>query len=171
MERVVARVGRAVGLKGEVTVEVRTDDPGERFVPGAAFVTDPPSAGPLTLAAARDHGGVLVLRFEQASDRTAAEGLRGVQLLVDVAASDDPDAWYPDELVGLRVQTPDGELLGQVARLDAGGAQDLLVVRSTAGRDVLVPFVTALVPDVDVAAGVVTVDPPGGLFEDLPEEG
>lgn len=166
MQRVVARVGRAIGLKGEVSVEIRTDDPGARFVAGVVFATDPPSAGPLTLAAVRDHGAMLVLRFAEAGDRTAAEALRGVRLLVDAEASDEPDAWYEEELVGLAVRTPAGEPLGEVVRLDAGGAQDLLVVRTAAGQDVLVPFVTALVPDVDVAGGVVVVDPPGGLFDD-----
>ncbi len=166
MERVVARVGRAVGLKGEVTVEVRTDDPAARFVPGAVFVTEPASSGPLTLDGARDHSGVLVLRFAEVADRTTAEGLRGVQLLVDVGASEEPDAWYEDELVGLAVRTPAGGPLGEVVRLDTGGAQDLLVVRTPDGREVLVPFVTALVPDVDIDAGVVVVDPPGGLFDD-----
>ncbi len=170
MERVVARIGRAHGLKGEVSAEVRTDVPGERFVVGAVFVTDPPDVGPLTLSSARDHSGVLVLRFAEAPDRTSAEQLRGVRLLVSTDAAPEPDAWYEDELVGLRVQRPDGELLGQVVRLDAGGAQDLLVVRAVAGHEVLVPFVTALVPDVDVAAGLVVVDPPGGMFDGEPEE-
>jgi 16S rRNA processing protein RimM len=165
MERVVARVGRAHGLRGEVSIEVRTDVPQERFVPGATFATDPPAAGPLTLDTVRDHNGVLLLRFASATDRSAAEALRGVLLLVDVAASDEPDAWYEHELVGLRVEDPAGRLLGEVVRLDAGAAQDLLVVRSVAGAEVLVPFVAALVPEVDVAGGRVVVDPPGGMFE------
>lgn len=166
VQRVVGRLGRPHGLRGEVSVEVRTDSPDERFVPGAAFTTAPASAGPLTLESVRQHGGVLLLRFAEAPDRTAAERLRGVELLVSTTASAEPDAWYPDELVGLAVRSPSGESLGEVARLDAGGAQDLLVVRTPDGREVLVPFVTALVPDVDVAGGVVVVDPPGGLFDD-----
>jgi 16S rRNA processing protein RimM len=172
MQRVVARVGRAHGLRGEVSIEVRTDVPEERFVPGATFGTDPADAGPLTLEGARDHNGVLLLRFAAVPDRTAAEALRGVLLLVDVEASDEPDAWYEHELVGLRVEDPAGQLLGEVVRLDAGAAQDLLVVRSVAGADVLVPFVTALVPEVDVAGGRVVVAPPGGLFDggDEPDE-
>ncbi len=165
IERVVARVGRPHGLRGEVSVDVRTDVPGERFVPGAVFSTEPAAAGPLTLESARDHSGVLLLRFAEAPDRSTAEQLRGVELLVSTTASAEPDAWYEDELVGLAVRSPDGELLGEVVRLDTGGAQDLLVVATPAGREVLVPFVTALVPDVDVAAGVVVVDPPGGLFD------
>ena len=165
MERVVARVGRPHGLRGEVSIEVRTDVPEQRFVPGATFTTDPPDAGPLTLESARDHSGVLVLRFEGHADRSAAEALRGLLLLVDADASDEPDAWYEHELVGLRVDDPAGRRLGEVVRLDAGGAQDLLVVRAEDGAEGLVPFVAALVPEVDVAGGRVVVDPPGGLFD------
>jgi 16S rRNA processing protein RimM len=165
MDRVVARIGRAHGLRGEVSVEVRTDAPEERFAPGAVFRTEPAEAGPLTLTSARDHSGSLLLAFAEVPDRSAAEGLRGVRLLVETGASDEDDAWYPDELEGLRVQRPDGELLGEVVRLDTGGAQDLLVVRTGGGQQVLVPFVRALVPTVDVPGGVVVVDPPGGLFD------
>ena len=86
-------------------------------------------------------------------------------LLVSTPASDEDDAWYEDELVGLRVRSPQGDDLGEVARLDTGGAQDLLVVRRPDGPNVLVPFVRALVPEVDVPGGFVVVDPPGGLFD------
>ena len=165
MERVVGRIGRAHGLHGEVTVEVRTDVPHERFVPGAVFGTEPAEPGPLRLETVREHNGTLLLGFAEATDRTAAEGLRGLRLLVSSDTSDEDDAWYPDELVGLAVRRPDGEPLGDVVRLDTGGAQDLLVVRSSTGADVLVPFVRALVPEVDVAGGFVVVDPPGGLFD------
>jgi 16S rRNA processing protein RimM len=166
MERVVARIGRAHGLRGEVSVEVRTDVPEQRFVPGTVFGTDPADRGPLTLVSARDHGGVLVLGFEQTGDRSAAEALRDTLLVVDADASDEEDAWYEDELVGLRVEDPQGRLLGELVRLETGGAQDLLVVRPAAGGEhVRVPFVSALVPVVDVPGGKVVVDPPGGMFE------
>ncbi len=163
MERVVARIGRAHGLRGEVSAEVRTDTPGERFVPGAVFTTP---AGTLTVESARDHSGVLLLRFEGVSTREGAEALRGTELVVDVTTSDEPDAWYDHELVGLRAVHVDGHDLGEVVRLDAGAAQDLLVVRPLGGGEpVLVPFVKALVPDVDVAGGRVVLDPPGGMFD------
>ncbi len=166
MQRGVARSGRAPGLRGEVSAEVRTDTPGERFVPGASFVTDPADRGPLTLVSARDHSGVLLMRFEGCSTREGAEALRGTELLVDVTASQEPDAWYEHELAGLRAVHVDGTDLGEVTRLDAGAAQDLLVVRPTGGGpEVLVPFVTALVPEVDVAGGRVVLDPPGGMFD------
>jgi 16S rRNA processing protein RimM len=165
MERVVARIGRAHGLRGEVSIEVRTDVPDQRFVPGVSFATEPAAAGPLTLVGVRDHNGVPLLHFAGVDDRSGAEALRDVQLLVDVTTSDEPDAWYEHELVGLRVETPDGDVLGQLVRLDTGGAQDLLVVGVPDGTEVLVPFVAALVPEVDVAGGRVVVDPPGGLFD------
>lgn len=163
MQRVVARIGRAHGLRGEVSAQVRTDVPGERFAPGAVFETP---AGPLTLESARDHSGVLLLRFAGVTSREGAEALRGAELIVDVGASDEPDAWYDDELVGLRAVRLDGADLGEVVRLDVGAAQDLLVIRPPGGRpEVLVPFVRALVPDVDVAGGRVVLDPPGGMFD------
>jgi 16S rRNA processing protein RimM len=166
MERVVARIGRAHGLRGEVSVEVRTDVPEQRFVPGAVFETDPADRGPLTLVSARDQAGVLVLGFAETGDRSAAEALRGTLLVVDADASDEEDAWYEDELVGLRVEDPEGRVLGELVRLETGGAQDLLVVRPAAGGEhVRVPFVSALVPVVDVPAGRVVVDPPGGMFD------
>ena len=173
MDRVVARIGRAHGLRGEVTAEVRTDVPERRFVAGAAFTTDPAGRGPLTLRSAREHSGVLLLAFEDVEDREAAEALRGTVLLVDADASDEPDAWYDDELVGLRAERPDGTALGEVVGLLTGGAQDLLQVRPVGGApadDVLVPFVTALVPTVDVAGGRVVLDPPGGMFDGVDEQ-
>ena len=169
MDRVVARIGRAHGLRGEVTVEVRTDVPEQRFVAGAVFATDPVERGPLTLAEARDQSGMLLLAFEEVPDRSAAEALRGTLLVVVADASDEPDAWYEDELVGLCVEDPEGQVLGELVQLETGGAQDLLVIRPAAGGvHVRVPFVSALVPVVDVAGGRVVVDPPGGLFD--PEE-
>jgi 16S rRNA processing protein RimM len=172
MDHVVARIGRAHGLRGEVTVEVRTDVPEQRFVPGAVFATDPVERGPLTLAGVRDQGAVLLLAFEEVLDRTAAEALRGTLLIVTADASDEPDAWYEDELVGLRVEDTAGVLLGKLERLETGGAQDLLVVRpAIPGPLVRVPFVTALVPVVDVAGGRVVVDPPGGMFGPSDDEG
>ncbi len=170
MQRVVARLGRAHGLRGDVSAQVRTDVPEQRFVAGAQFVTDPASAGPLTLESARDHSGVLLLHFAGVDSREGAEALRGVELLVEPQACDEPDAWYEHELVGLRVMHVDGAELGTVARLDAGAAQDLLVVKpSSGGPLVLVPFVSALVPEVDVPGGRVVLDPPGGMFDDAAE--
>jgi 16S rRNA processing protein RimM len=176
MRLVVARIGRAHGIRGEVTVEVRTDAPEERLGVGAVLhVTDGgrhrelAAAGrptSLTVTGARDHNGILLLTFAELSDRTAAEALRDVLLEADVPdEEDDEDAWYEHELVGLRVVDPQGEPLGEVSGLQHLPAQDLLVVR-TAGGERLVPFVHAIVPEVDVAAGRVVVDAPGGLLDD-----
>lgn len=165
MQVVVARIGKAHGLRGEVTVQVHTDSPQELFVAGAAFGTDPASAGPLHLRSARDHNGILLLGFEEAADRTAAEGLRGVLLLADSEPEPEEDAWYERDLVGLAVVTVAGEPVGEVSGLENRPAQDLLVVRLADGREARVPFVAALVPEVDVEAGRVVIDPPPGLLD------
>jgi len=181
---VVARIGRAHGIRGEVTIEVRTDAPGERFVPGARLhlVPPPPPASlpadhanrldhadrTVTLASVRDHNGTLLLGFDDVADRTAAEALRGALLEADVPAeTGEPDAWYEHQLLGLRVVAPDGAALGEVVAVDHPPAQDLLVVRRPDGEQRLVPFVAALVPAVDVAAGLVVVDAPPGLLDDV----
>jgi 16S rRNA processing protein RimM len=172
VELVVARIGRPQGLRGEVSVEVRTDDPASRFVVGAQLRTDPADAGPLTISSVRDQSGRTILSFTSVSDRTGAEGLRGLLLVVDVdvdAATQDEDEWYDHQLIGLSAVDTAGAELGVVARLEHLPAQDLLVVRATTG-EVLVPFVSALVPVVDVAGGRVVIDPPGGLFDDAPDD-
>jgi 16S rRNA processing protein RimM len=164
---VVGRIGRPHGVRGEVTVEVRTDDPELRFVPGAVFRTDPPARGPLTVAGVHWHSGTLLLRLEGIDDRNAAEGVRNTELLVEVAdlpQLEDPESYYDHQLVGLGARLPDGTVLGEVTAV-RHEAQDLLVVRGEDGRDVLIPFVAALVPTVDLDGGFVVVDPPEGLLE------
>lgn len=165
MEALVARIGKAHGLRGEVTVQVHTDVPDERFVPGATFTTEPADVGPLTLARARVHNGIWLLTFDEASDRTAAEGLRNTRLLLDVDEDEEDDGWYESDLVGLAAFAPDGTRLGEVAELVNRPAQDLLVLDLEAGGRALVPFVEAIVPTVDVAAGRIVVDAPEGLLE------
>src|SRR5512140_2444285 len=121
MRLTVARVGRAHGLRGEVTVELRTDVPDRRFVPGVALYVVPPRrqpwAGPqtLTVRSVRDHNGVLLLGFEQVEDRSGAEVLRNLLLEADVPDDEhEPDAWYDHQLVGLAVVDPAGRPLGEV---------------------------------------------------------
>lgn len=178
---IVARIGRAHGLRGEVSVEVRTDAPQERFVDGAVLhVEDGPrrrallaTGGPtsLTLTRVRDNNGILLLSFAEVPDRSVAESLRDVMLEAEVAEeSDEPDAWYDHELVGLTCVDRDGTRLGEVVAVQHPGAQDLLVVRTAAG-DRLVPFVAAIVPEVDVKRGRIVLTAPPGLLEDLPETG
>ena len=166
MQVVVARIGKAHGLRGEVTVQVLTSAPDERFVPGAIFVTEPAESGPLVLRTARDNNGILLLGFEHTDDRNGAEALRGIKLLADVLADDDDeDTWYERDLVGLKAVTVDGDEVGEVTALESRPAQDLLVLRLADGREARVPFVTAIVPKVDVAGGRVVLDPPAGLLD------
>jgi len=162
---VVARIGKPHGLKGEVTVRLHTDAPEDRFVVGAVFRAEPAGNGPLTLRTHRIHNGIHLLSFEEAVDRTAAEGLRGTRLLVPADDTEEEDAWYAEDLVGLAVVNPAGEPLGTVVELHDRPAQDLLEVRLTNGSTGYVPFVEQLVPVVDLAAGHVVVDPPPGLFD------
>lgn len=167
MSAVVARIGKPHGLRGEVTVQLHTDAPEERFTAGAQFETEPDRVV-LTLAGTRVHQGVWLLKFEEVADRTAAEALRGTRLLVEEEDEDDEDAWYEDDLVGVEVRDPDGTPIGEVVGLDVRPAQDLLEVRLLDGRTGYVPFVEALVPVVavdDVHDPHVVVDAPPGLFD------
>jgi 16S rRNA processing protein RimM len=167
MQLAIGRIGRAHGVRGEVSVEIRTDDPDTRFVPGTSLVTDPESAGPLTIDTVRSHSGRLLVRFAGIDDRNAAETLRGVLLLVDSAdipPTDDPEEFHDHELIGLAAVTADGAELGEIVDVEHHG-QDLLVLRRATGDDALVPFVSAIVTDVDVPAGRVVLDPPPGLLE------
>lgn len=172
------RVGRLIkahGLKGALKVELYTDAPDRRFTPGAVFTLQVPTSSPwhgktLTLSELRWYNGQPVAFFEGVTDRTGAESLVKAILWIDQAADepDEPDAWYDFQLVGLRVLR-DGVEVGTIARVEHLPAQDLLVIR-TPEREVLVPFVAAMVPYVDVSAGTVTVTPPPGLFEELDDE-
>jgi 16S rRNA processing protein RimM len=166
MQVVVARIGKAHGLRGEVTVQVLTASPGDRFVPGASFMTEPATAGPLVLRSARDHNGVLLLGFEHTEDRTGAEALRGIRLLGDVLEDDgDEDSWYERDLVGLKAVTVSGQEVGEVTALESRPTQDLLVLRLSDGREALVPFVAEIVPEVDLEGGRIVLDPPAGLLD------
>lgn len=178
--RLVARIGKPHGLRGEVTVQTHTDDPEGRYLPGTTFVTEA-AAGTgvpraLTLASARLHQQTWLLAFEEIPDRTGAESLRGTRLLLDdldgaaeegseIHDTEGEDGWYEEELVGLAVEDAAGQRIGEVTGLTVGTAQDLLHVRLADGREGLVPFVEALVPVVDIEAGRVVVDAPAGLFD------
>jgi len=168
MQLVVGRIGRAHGIRGEVGVEVRTDDPDLRFADGAQLATDPPERGPLTVVATRWHSGRLLVRFKGLDDRTAAENMRGTMLVIEVDESErpqDPDEFYDHQLVGLRVITTAGDEVGEVAEVLHLPAQDVLAIKRTDGVEVLVPFVQVLVPVVDLDRGSVTVDPRPGLLD------
>ncbi|MEW2428365.1 ribosome maturation factor RimM [Micromonospora sp. NPDC047644] len=221
MQLVVGRIGKPHGVRGEVTVEVRTDEPEARFAPGAVLRTEPgatpptasprssgvlrtepgatpPTASPrssgvlrtepgatpppasdgpgvpfrvpaeLTIEEARFHQGRMLIAFEGILDRNTAEALRGTLLVLDsadVTPPDDPEEFHDHQLVGLAVVTPAGERLGEVARIDHAPSSDLLVLRRPEGRTALIPFVRAIVPEVDLAGGRVIVDPPAGLLD------
>jgi len=166
VQLIVGRIVRPHGIRGEVIVEVRTDDPRDRFVAGRTLATD--SGDALTIEELREHQGRLIVAFAGVADRDGAEALRGVLLCVDSAELSppaDPDEFHDHQLVGLAVVSPAGETLGEVVRIDHAPASDLLVLRRPDGGAALVPFVRAIVPEVDLAGGRVVVDPPEGLFD------
>ena len=163
----VGRVGPARGVRGDVFVEPWTDDPDARFVVGAQLGADPVSSGPLTVASASSAGGRLVVHFVGVDDRAAAEQLRGVRLMAaagERAPIDDPDEFYATDLIGLDAVTIDGADLGPVRDVLHAAGADYLVLELD-GRERLVPFVSAIVPTVDIGGGRVVIDPPPGLFE------
>ncbi|MFL6108750.1 MAG: ribosome maturation factor RimM [Marmoricola sp.] len=174
---VVGRIGKPHGVKGEVSVEPRTDEPERRFATGAQLKTEnkrPGAAGPhhLTVVGMRWHSGRLLVRFEEIADRSAAEQARGTLLAIPLDPDErpqDPEEFYDHQLVGLSVVTTDGRVVGELREIAHGAAQDLLVVK-TDGRDVLVPFVAALVPEVDVPGGRIVVEDLPGLLSDLSDE-
>jgi len=190
MRLIVGRIGRPHGIRGEVIVGVRTDEPDLRFAVGAVLDVERSVPGPagtrdgaagggqladgqLTVAAARWHSGQLLVAFAGITDRTAAGELTGSWLSVDssqLPESSDPDEFRDHELIGLSVRTSAGDAVGVVADVLHHG-QDLLVVRQDAdqdggkGRDYLVPFVKAIVPEIDISAGILVIDPPPGLLD------
>ncbi|OMH36760.1 ribosome maturation factor RimM [Tersicoccus sp. Bi-70] len=176
MQLRIARIGRPHGIRGEVTVEVLTDDPENRFVPGAVLDVEAAGSdsagGPLTVRSSRWNKGILLLGFEEVDDRNQAERLRGARLLLETDDEEpDDDAWYEHELVDLDVVLGDdegngvGPRIGRVTALQTMPAQDLLVIELTDGREVLVPFVEQIVPTVDVDARRVVLTPPPGLLD------
>ena len=170
MRVVIGRIGKAHGIRGDVTVEVRTDEPERHFYDGATLITDRNT--PLVVADARDHSGRLLLRFEGVNDRNAAELLRGTMLEADIdpdALPTDEDEFYDRQLVNLKAVHVNGEDLGVVTEVVHLPGQDLLAVAHPTRGEVLVPFVHEIVTDVDIAAGRLTINPPGGMFEDIEE--
>jgi 16S rRNA processing protein RimM len=171
----VGRLTKAHGLKGALKIELYTDDPDRRFEPGAVFDLQVPTSSPwhgktLELIELRFYNGSPVGFFVGVTDRSAAETLVKAILWVDqdpTQLPEEQDAWYDYQLVGLRALR-DGAEVGTVARVEHFPAQDLLVIATGSG-EVLVPFVAAIVPAVDIVAGTVTLTPPAGLFEELPD--
>lgn len=171
MDLVIGRVAKAHGIRGELVVDVRTDDPDSRFTTGTILRGRLPRGGGernYTVTAARQHAGRLLLSLEQVADRTAADALRGTLFLIDSAdvdSGDDPDEFYDHELEGLPVTLLDGASVGVVESVLHLPGGDLLAVRTPDDREVLVPFVTEIVPTVTRGEGVV-IDPPDGLLDE-----
>ena len=181
-------MGRPHGVRGDLIVQVHTDDPDLRFAAGSVLATEPAARGPLTVTASRWHSGRLLVRFAGYADRGQAEELRGTLLVMDsseVGPAADPEEFRDYELIGLAVLTVAGEPVGVVTDVLHQG-QELLVIKPGEGSsatqpgaeppaarpgaagdrdEILVPFVAALVPEVDVAAGRLVIDPPPGLLD------
>ncbi|MFE5855091.1 ribosome maturation factor RimM [Streptomyces sp. NPDC056500] len=172
MQLVVARIGRAHGIKGEVTVDVRTDEPEQRLAPGAVLATDPAGIGPLTIETGRVHSGRLLLRFAGVRDRTGAEALRNTLLIAEVDPEeqpDDPDEYYDHQLIDLDVVTVDGAEVGRITEISHLASQDLLIVEREDGSETMIPFVEEIVVEIDLEEQRAVIDPPPGLIDDRAE--
>jgi len=171
----VGRLLKAHGLKGAIKLELYTDSPEERFQKGAVLELQVPETSPwfgktVTVAELKWFNTSPVLFLEGVTDRDQAESLIKAILIVEQAldvSPSEPDAWYDHQLVGLKVRR-DGEIIGEISRVDHLPAQDLLAVKLV-DREVLLPFVKAFVPQVDVNEGIIEITPPGGLFEEIEE--
>ena len=164
----VGRVVKPHGVRGELVVEPRTDSPELRFAPGAVLRV-PARSQSLTVTAARPHAGRLLVRAEGVDTREAAEALRGALLQItseEAGGVEDPDEFHDHQLEGLRVERTGGQQLGVVREVVHTPGGELLAVDAGGDDDVLVPFVTAIVPEVDLAGGRVVVDPPEGLLDE-----
>ncbi|MEU7292851.1 ribosome maturation factor RimM [Streptomyces exfoliatus] len=169
MQLVVARIGRAHGIKGEVTVEVRTDEPELRLGPGAVLLTDPASAGPLTIESGKVHSGKLLLRFEGVRDRNAAEALRNTLLIAEIDPAELPeeeDEYYDHQLMDLDVVLADGTEVGRITEISHLPSQDLFIVERPDGTELMIPFVSSIVTEIDLEEQRAVIDPPPGLIDD-----
>ncbi|WP_129658714.1 ribosome maturation factor RimM [Rothia halotolerans] len=175
MQVQVARIGKPHGIRGEVTVQLFTDEPEERFAAGAALGVEPATPlaprGVLTVAGSRWNKSILVVRFAELSSRNDAEALRNHRLSVESEDTEAEEGFYEHELVGLEVyavedpeQAELGEPVGRVAALQTGAAQDLLHLELADGAPALIPFVEEIVPEVDLEEGRVVICPPPGLL-------
>jgi 16S rRNA processing protein RimM len=169
VQLVVARIGRAHGIKGDVTVEVRTDEPELRLGPGAVLATEPASVGPLTIETGRVHSGRLLLRFEGVSDRSGAEALRNTLLIAEIDPEElpeDPEEYYDHQLMDLDVVLADGTAVGRITEITHLPSQDLFIVERPDGSEVMIPFVEEIVTEIDLAEQKAVITPPPGLLDD-----
>lgn len=162
----VARIGKPHGIRGEVTVQVLTDVPDDRFAPGEVLhVIDGP-VKTLTVTKSRWNKTILLVDFAEIKDRNMAETFRQAHLEIEVTGEEESasDEWYEHELLDLKV-IHDGKQVGVISALRTNPAQDLLVFKDLNGEEVYLPFVDEFVPDIDTEAGTVTITPPAGLLE------
>ena len=172
----VGRLTKAHGLKGAIKVELYTDAPERRFVPGAVFSLQVPTSSDwhgktLELIELKFYNAQPVAFFAGVLDRSTAETLIKAILWIEhdpAEKSDEEDAWFDHQLIGLSVMR-DGAKVGTISQIDHFPAQDLITVDTPTG-DVLVPFVKAIVATVDIEAGTMTVTPPLGLFEEIADD-
>ena len=164
---VVGRIGRAHGVLGEATIEIRTDLPDERFVVGTQLHTDPAMNGPLTIESARDHNGILLLKFLKINDRTAIELVRDTLLLAEVDMTQEAvhqDEYHVQQLIGCEVVLKSGVRIGHLTDVLNLPGQDLLAIEGDRG-EILIPFIAEFVPQVDLENRRIVVVPPPGLLE------
>lgn len=157
---VVGRIGRAHGVRGEATIEVRTDSPEERFAIGSVLKTDPEDKGPLKIIGAKVHSGTLLLSFEGYNDRSAVEKLRNVLLLAEITPADSnvtEDDFHISQILGCKVIDRSGKEWGEVKEVLQLPSQDTLVI-TYQGGDFLIPFVKHFTPDIDIASKIITAD-------------
>jgi 16S rRNA processing protein RimM len=168
MQLVIGRIAKAHGIGGEVSVDVRTDDPDYRFAIGERLDTEPAEVGPLLVESTRWHSGRLLVRFAGVSDRSAAEALRSTLLVADSitsARSESTDEFWDHDLIGLDAVMTDGVLVGQVTDVLHPPGSDLLVIGRPTGAELLIPFVAEIVPSVDLSTRRVVIAPPEGLLD------
>jgi len=165
---------RPHGIRGELVVDSQADSP-SYFARGARLRLSPPDAPgrgrDYVVRAARPHKDRILVAFEGVPDRNAAETLRGLAVCLPESelAPPEPDEVFLHELLGLRVRlvtsAPGDPDLGVLEEVRDSGGAELWVIRDAAGREILFPAADALVPDIDLDARIVVIDPPPGLLE------
>ena len=168
MDLVVGRLGRPHGVHGEISVEVRTDEPELRFAKGSKLSVKE-SNNQLTVLSSRWHQEKMLVKFEEITDRDLANEIKGKTLTIKIdpnSIETKKDQYYEFQLAGLKVIDKNDKTLGQIKEVITNLAQDLLVVETVDKREVLVPFVKQIVTNVDLNKKQVIMDPPTGLFDE-----
>ena len=168
MKRIVlARIGAAHGVRGEVRLKLYGSDPAALTAHGPLTTEDGREIAVLSTRPAGGASDMLVAKLKGVTDRTAAEGLNGLELGLprDRLPLPGEDDFYHADLIGLAVETLGGVRIGMVVAVPNYGAGDLLEIAPARGPTVLVPFTRAVVPVVDLVQGRVVIDPPAGLFD------